>query len=526
MRFGKSGWKGYLWIILLSLAGPQIAQIGAQSKPQFPRLEPDPVIQTFIKKNQGYNAEELFDIAMWASGGARSGDKFIFAQGRNQGRKPPLQNQIAAQPANFTYRDYLNFALKKLNEGIPTNGRARAEYILEFMHKELLTNYSLNQSNIDLMLSTGVYNCVSSAVLYTILAGAEGLKTKGVITRDHAFVTVFFNENGMSKEADVETTNKYGFNPGEKKGIEKKEFNEDFKTTGFTYVPKTNYRQRETISDLELISCILQNRIKALEDKNNFYQAVPLAIDREKLLSFTDTADSAIFEDPVRMADERLMNYGAQLVNSGREDDALQWAGYISNTISNKSLLDNYLYSVLNNKISKLINSKNIAMARAVFEMYSPKLTNAANIKKLNDVINEAEIVYLVNSAGSKTGAEAALQRIAQAEADRSLDAKRISELRTGLIINEANRISRAEGSRAAVNWLEENIAKYGSNANLNSALKLYHENTARELHNQFVAIYNRQDYEGAMTFLESALKEMPDSSLLKSDYQKMRQRR
>ena len=64
---------------------------------------------------------------------------------------------------------------------------ALAERALTFLHKNLFTAYSVLQTRVDTALETGVYNCVSSAVLYLILARSVGLSVSGVRTTDHAF---------------------------------------------------------------------------------------------------------------------------------------------------------------------------------------------------------------------------------------------------------------------------------------------------------------------------------------------------
>ena len=61
------------------------------------------------------------------------------------------------------------------------------ERALTFLHKNLLTGYSFLQTRVDVALDTGVYNCVSSAVLYMIVARSVGLSVSGVRTKDHAF---------------------------------------------------------------------------------------------------------------------------------------------------------------------------------------------------------------------------------------------------------------------------------------------------------------------------------------------------
>jgi hypothetical protein len=121
-----------------------------------------------------------------------------------------------------------------------------------------------------------VYNCVSSAVLYLIVARSVGLSVSGVRTNDHAFCSVLVNGQQM----DVETTNPYGFNPGSKK-----EFSDSFgKTTGFNYVPPGNYQERRTIGEKELLSLILYNRVSEYGDGRFFRDALQPAVSAYALM--------------------------------------------------------------------------------------------------------------------------------------------------------------------------------------------------------------------------------------------------
>src|SRR5208337_2256614 len=113
---------------------------------------------------------------------------------------------------------------------------ALAERALTFLHRNLFTSYSVLQTRVDTVLETGVFNCVSSAVLYMILARSVGLSVGGIRTTDHAFCTVLVN----GEPVDVETTNPYGYNPGTRK-----EFSDSFgKLTGFRYVPPSSSTDR------------------------------------------------------------------------------------------------------------------------------------------------------------------------------------------------------------------------------------------------------------------------------------------
>jgi hypothetical protein len=156
-----------------------------------------------------------------------------------------------------------------------------AERALTFLHKNLLTSYSVLQTRVDTALETGVYNCVSSAVLYMIVARSVGLSVSGVRTTDHAFCSVLVN----GQQIDVETTNPAGFNPGSKK-----EFTDSFgKLTGYSYVPPGNYRDRRSIGEKELLSLILYNRVSEYGDSRAFRDALQPAVSSFTLMGTDET---------------------------------------------------------------------------------------------------------------------------------------------------------------------------------------------------------------------------------------------
>ena len=112
-------------------------------------------------------------------------------------------------------REKLTTLLKKFRDEVAnvSSQADLAERALTFLHRNLFTSYSVEQTRVDTALQTGVYNCVSSAVLYTIIARSVGLSVNGVRTADHAFCSILAN----GQQVDVETTNPWGFNPGAKK---------------------------------------------------------------------------------------------------------------------------------------------------------------------------------------------------------------------------------------------------------------------------------------------------------------------
>ena len=167
-----------------------------------------------------------------------------------------------------------------------TDETEKAEAILAFMHEQVLKSYGEDQTRMDDLVEKGLYNCVSSALLYMILAKSLSIEVAGVRTVDHAFCLVSIG----NRSYDVETTNRYGFDPGSKK-----EFYDEFgKATGYSYVPPNQYGQRTTIDERELLSIILHNRASLYGRSRRYVEAVGPSIDAFILLGSEDAYDKML----------------------------------------------------------------------------------------------------------------------------------------------------------------------------------------------------------------------------------------
>jgi hypothetical protein len=232
----------------------------AQSRPTsatFPELAPLPLAEQLSTMREPLPIETIVDAALEFSG--------------------------ASEPAAAAAKEKLVSLLLRLRQEVESiNGQAElAERALTFLHKNLLTTYSVTQTRVDAALETGVYNCVSSAVLYLIAARAVGLSAGGVRSSDHAFCWVLVN----GQPVDVETTNPFGYNPGSKK-----EFSDSFgKVTGYNYVPPSSYRDRRSIGEKELLGLILYNRVSEYGDAQAFREALPPAVSAYALVSNDET---------------------------------------------------------------------------------------------------------------------------------------------------------------------------------------------------------------------------------------------
>ncbi|MDR1596542.1 MAG: hypothetical protein LBR99_02445, partial [Treponema sp.] len=132
---------------------------------QFPALEPDPQALEFARRGN-YSWQDLGEIALWASA--------IGTQGASNGA-------AQAELIRNTVTELLSMP------DLGADAKERGEFILTFVHQRFLKGYVENQTRLDEIFRTGRYNCVSSAVLYTVFAAALGLDVSGVMTKDHAF---------------------------------------------------------------------------------------------------------------------------------------------------------------------------------------------------------------------------------------------------------------------------------------------------------------------------------------------------
>ena len=457
--------------------------------PDFPRLEPDPQALEFFRRGAGSNGfswTDLAEISLWASGANAS---------------PYLEQIRVAAEAIRRSPDF------------PANERGRAEFILDYMHRDLLRSYSLTQSGIDTLLSSGRYNCVSSAVLYMILCKSAGLNVSGVMTRDHAFILVHIGGENI----DVETTSRYGFDPGNRR-----EFHDAFgRLTGFVYVPAQNYRDRQTISPIELVSLILSNRISELERRNRFFDSIPLAIDRAALLSgaalganMRPEASARFFENPYQDLMNRLFNYSAFLLNSGREEDGLRWVTHVAYRYPDEARWQEIATAAVNNRITRLVRAGNLADARNFLEAQKTALTPDYQAK-FDTMLVDTELLGSARSIRNAADGDNVTGAIEQARVSGRLGSERASELLNFAILRTAVTLSAGRDWLAAINYLESAIARFGSNRELEQALRNYRSNRATDFHNRFAAEWNRRNFDEARRILDEGLAEFPNDRQL-----------
>ncbi len=457
--------RATVWGLTLLLAQVWHAQA------QIPRLTPSSEAYAFAVLDEPLGWEDLLSMAQWASSTADA----------VQGMDPSLApDAIRASVSDFTASV----------SGNP-DPRYRGEAALSFIHTRFLRYYSANQTRVDAIISSGRYNCVSSAVLYAILARAVDLDVGAVATSDHAFCSVAV---GPGERVDVETTNRYGFDPGTKK-----EFHDSFgKATGFAYVPQRDYSGRKSITLRELVSLILQNRIVDLESAGNYAAAVGLAADRWALLGSGDGVPKDDFLS-------RALNYGASLGKAGREAEALAWAAEMRAFFGPSPRLDELSVAASNNLVVKLVGAGKTDQAAALITRYAPLLPSST-VDALRVLVADGALTSLVER-GDFAASLGALQNPAYTTA---LSPERLKEIGIFVYLKEAERHARGGDYLGASGIARSAELSYGEDKRLVSALGVFRANRIAQLHNSFASLYNAGRYPEALAAAKSAADEFP----------------
>ncbi|RLD33661.1 MAG: hypothetical protein DRI73_05130 [Bacteroidetes bacterium] len=347
----------------------------------------------------------------------------------------------------------------------------------------------------DVLIDTGNYNCVSSAVFYLILSREAGLSTEIIETSDHAFCTV----NTEKGWIDVETTTAYGFNPGVKQ-----EFQQAFNQTGYTYVPSGNYRNRQNISDKETVALILQNRMSVLQKNNLHKQAVGLAIDRWTL---ADTEKS--YKD----MNDSFRNWSAVLNNKASYSEAFYFLSDVSQKYNLHDENKDLLYDLAYNQVIFLTNNGNYNLAN-IFLLKTETIIDDDDQNKLEKLVIRDYLADIVKNESYNISLPLVRNAYKSGNISKSVWQNWITVLHQ----NEALLISRNEGWWNSWKFMESLPSEEKSINSIKSSITRAHDNWSFEIHNKFADLFNNQDFFKAEQLLQQGLSLDPENKYLKED--------
>lgn len=337
---------------------------------------------------------------------------------------------------------------------------ALGEAILELAHRRFFKRYEELTTSLDQALLDGRYNCVSSSVVYLLLARAAGLEAFGITTKDHSFVALRLADGRL---VDVETTNKHGFDPGSKK-----EFLDSFgRITGYAYVPPSDYARRETVGDRHLIGLVALNRATMAERRGDQGAALRLAVDAHAFM-----------------------------------DDALSLS---------------YLADRAHNVAAQLLNGRRFADARDFIERFIARYGPASDLPTL---LGQARLAVLADEVNARAAADprAALAEAAAARDEGLLDAGEYDEFVVAIHERAADAARRAGGWLAGWRYAAEALAAYPGLSGLVRLEAVYRTNWAADTHNRFAAAFNARRYDEAARVLSEGLSLAPGEKLLLDD--------
>jgi regulator of sirC expression with transglutaminase-like and TPR domain len=137
------------------------------------------------------------------------------------------------------------------------DARKRGHQLHMAMHESFLGNrqssdidgYDLDQSRLSTLLDTRQYNCISSALLYLVLARKVGLQAQGVIMPSHAFVQLTLSNGEI---VEVETTSHSGYDLEHDAEFYSPESGNWFADRELEMPTYADYQRRRIVSPLQL----------------------------------------------------------------------------------------------------------------------------------------------------------------------------------------------------------------------------------------------------------------------------------
>jgi hypothetical protein len=474
--------KSFIFFILASIAaGGRVYAV------DFPRTVPEDYIFSVRDDYTEYDGTQIIEASLLLSGVKRADLE-------------PYVRKAEAMLRDF--HEFIEAGGAESDENSEYNSDYNSDYkkgeaVLTFLHDRVFKQYSELQTRTNVVLDTGVYNCVSSAVFFAALAKSLGMSVDAVSTDDHVFCSIV-TEKG---EIDVETTSAHGFDPGVKR-----EFTDSFGKTGFTYVPPGNYSRRNQGDLLDLLSFILQNRVAELQKRDDYFNTVGISVDRYALLGDEKAKELLITE---------LINYAASLNKQGRYIEGIDFLDYADDRYNTGTGFYDIYATLTNNVAVQYTEEHRFQEAAALIgDWKERKIVTSEGAADLEGIIYDREAFISVQHDESKT-AEALVKDLYNRG---KITRARYVEFIVYLYGKQAESAGNRQDWLSAAEIMADALGLTGDHPQLTRALKGYRDNYAIQVHNQFAGLYNAGEYRKANDLVADALSLVPENRLLLQD--------
>jgi len=394
---------------------------------------------------------------------------------------------------------FLYFEENKTNLADPYK---KGEAILLFLHDNLLKKYVEMETKLDELFNKGVFNCVSSSIIYHALAQYNNLDVRAIRAKDHAFCAIIIDD----KIIDVETTNRFGFDPGDKK-----EFVNSFGNTGFVYTPPSNYKDRHEISAKELLALVLQNRIAELQRKGNYMDTVSIAIDRNAVLGTDDSFTDMMNE---------FKNYSLQLSNKGDYKNAVIFLSYAASVYNYDPVLTDTASKLLYNQIVRYLDKNQTDLAMDFYNYFeSDPIIIPAMRQDVLVLIKQRELNIFIQNKEFEQSHPKIFEYFGQNFINSTDKINYLVFIYSREITRLSNNSEWIESIKIVQQAIEE-TEKDSRMVKLEENLKY---NIGVMYHNKFAIFYNNGDKDSAAAVVEEGLRIVPYNKILLSDLEKLK---
>ena len=384
----------------------------------------------------------------------------------------------------------------------------RGRAVLKLLYRDYLTTYSATQTRINVALEKGLYNCVSSALLYMSAAKAAGLDVRGQKTSEHAFCSIY-----IPRKIDVETTNPYGFNPGSRETIE----NENA-IKGYYLVPKKFYTNRQEVSDLLFAGLVAGNLCSIYLDKNDYVNAVPLGAARYQAMELEKNQSKAA-ENVRRDFDVLAGNYVNTLPKKAQDyAKVLDWFVSFIDRWGKTDFLQRNMDNGCYNLMVMCFEERNYKIASASYKKYRPYLSQN-QISKITDVLTD----ILVTSKIEGQHAQAQIEIIEDLFTSGAVEAsqeKRVLVYLENAWLTILNDCMNTRNYGTGYQKSKEALERLPQSTKIKKMQKSFYDNCIAIIHNNFAKQANARKLEDARQILEAGLEVFPDDKTLNNDLQ------
>lgn len=263
----------------------------------------------------------------------------------------------------------------------------RGQKLQVAMHESFLGNlqdsgidgYDLDQSRLSTLLDTRQYNCISSALLYVVLARKVGLQAEGVIMPSHAFVQLTLADG---TRVEVETTSRNGYDLEHDEEFYSAESGNWFSDRELAVPTYADYQQRRIVSAFQLglenmwsqhthsSRMVYADRLRLTEVRAHF-QADDLEAQKNRLFfysqEFTHLNDQAAWDNLLRL----YASIGPWLEQLDADGSDLQFANLLAWVRSGQSVAE--LHSEQ--------PSQGVSLARSQLRNFDDRIRDADNIR-------------------------------------------------------------------------------------------------------------------------------------------------